>query len=94
MPCRDQLAEFTAGCARHITGDEKSEAQIYLDHLFAAFGHAGGLKEAGATLEFRVAKDTEVGGGTSFADRVWKPVVLVEMKRRGGEVLVSRVAMR
>jgi hypothetical protein len=48
MPSRDKLAEFTAWCAKHITGDEKGEAQIFLDHLFQAFGHAGGLKEAGA----------------------------------------------
>ena len=60
-------------------GDEKGEAQLFLDHLFRAFGHAG-LKEAGATCENRVRKD---GGGTAFADLVWKPVVLVEMKKRG-----------
>jgi hypothetical protein len=81
MPSRDELAEFTAWCAQHITGDEKAEAQIFLDHLFQAFGHVGGLKEAGATLEMRVTKaDT---GGTAFADLVWKPVVLIEMKKRG-----------
>jgi len=56
MPNRDKLAEFSAWCAKHITGDEKGEAQIFLDHLFQAFGHAGGLKEAGATLEMRVSK--------------------------------------
>ena len=44
-----------------------------------AFGH-GGTKEAGAILEQRVKND---GGGTSFADLVWKPVVLIEMKKRG-----------
>ncbi len=81
MPRREQLADFTAWCAQHITGDEKGEAQIFLDHLFQAFGHAGGLKEAGATLEMRVSKADD--GGTAFADLVWKPVVLIEMKRRG-----------
>jgi len=81
MPGREKLAEFTAWCAKHITGDEKGEAQIFLDHLFQAFGHAGGLKEASPTLEMRVAKtDT---GGVNFADLVWKPVVLIEMKKRG-----------
>lgn len=81
MPNRDQLQEFVAWCGKHITGDEKGEAQIFLDHLFNGFGHPGGLKEAGATLEMRVTKaDT---GGVSFADLVWKPVVLIEMKRRG-----------
>jgi hypothetical protein len=82
MPGREKLVEFTAWCQKHITGDEKGEAQLFLDRLFQAFGHAG-LKEAGATLEFRVAKAAEAGGGTSFADLVWKPVVLVEMKKRG-----------
>jgi hypothetical protein len=73
------LKEFVAWCATHIKGDEKGEAQLFLDHLFRAFGHAG-LKEAGATCEDRIKKD---GGGTAFADLVWKPVVLVEMKKRG-----------
>jgi hypothetical protein len=31
MPSRDQLAEFTAWCAEHITGDEKGQAQVFLD---------------------------------------------------------------
>jgi len=83
MPSREKLAEFTAWCAKHITGDEKGEAQIFLDHLFCAFGFSGGLKEAGATLEWRVSK---ADGGTSFADLVWKPVVLIEMKRRGTDL--------
>ncbi|MCM2289065.1 MAG: N-6 DNA methylase [Sulfuritalea sp.] len=76
------LAGFVAWCREHISGDEKGEAQLYLDHLFRAFGHAG-LKEAGATCEDRVKKD---GGGTAFADLVWKPVVLVEMKKRGTDL--------
>ena len=85
MPSREKLAEFTAWCANHIKGDEKGEAQIFLDHLFQAFGWAGGLKEAGATLEMRVSRAD--GGGTAFADLVLKPVVLVEMKKRGENLL-------
>jgi hypothetical protein len=76
------LTTFVAWCGEHIRGDEKGEAQLFLDHLFRAFGHAG-LKEAGATCEDRVKKD---GGGTAFADLVWKPVVLVEMKKRGTDL--------
>jgi hypothetical protein len=76
------LATFVAWCGEHIRGDEKGEAQLFLDHLFRAFGHAG-LKEAGATCEDRIKKD---GGGTAFADLVWKPVVLVEMKKRGADL--------
>ena len=30
----------------HLTGDEKGEGQIFLEHLFQAFGHAG-LRQAG-----------------------------------------------
>src|ERR1039457_1047006 len=43
-----------------------------------------GFPEAGATLEMRVKKAD--GKGTSFADLVWKPVVLIEMKRRGEDL--------
>jgi hypothetical protein len=50
MPSGEKLTEFTAWCQKNITGDEKGEAQIFLDHLFLAFGYTGGLKEAGATL--------------------------------------------
>lgn len=73
------LTNFVAWCDQHIKGDEKGEAQIFLDQLFRGFGHAG-FKEAGATCEERVKK---ADGGTSFADLVWKPVVLIEMKKRG-----------
>ena len=41
MPSRDKLAEFTAWCAKNITGDEKGQAQIFLDRLFQAFGQPG-----------------------------------------------------
>jgi hypothetical protein len=82
MPDGNKLSDFTAWCQKHITGDEKGEAQLFLDRLFQAFGHAG-LKEAGATLEFRVVNDA---GGTAFADLVWKPVVLMEMKKRGTDL--------
>ena len=77
-----RLQNFVDWCAAHIKGDEEGEAAIFLDHLFRALGH-GGLKEAGANCEERVKKD---GGGTAFADLVWKPVVLVEMKKRGADL--------
>ncbi|SFW74597.1 DNA methyltransferase [Luteibacter sp. UNCMF366Tsu5.1] len=76
------LSQFVAWCATHIKGDEKGEAQIFLDHLFRAFGHEG-VKEAGAALEERIKKAEK---GTSFADLVWKPVVLIEMKKRGEDL--------
>ncbi|PAU74589.1 DNA methyltransferase [Halomonas salipaludis] len=79
---KQSLEEFVTWCKRHITGDEKGEAQIFLDHLFKAFGHEG-LREAGATCEVRVKKEKK---GTSFADLVWKPKALIEMKKRGEDL--------
>lgn len=76
-----RLADFVA-YARSLRGDEKGEAQVFIDRLFRAFGH-GGYKEAGATLEQRVRK---TGGGTAFADLIWKPIVLIEMKKRGEDL--------
>ena len=78
----EKLAAFTAWAAAHITGDEKGQAQIFLDRLMQAFGHGGSL-DVGGEPEFRIRQATEDGGGTSFADYVWKPVVLIEMKKRG-----------
>jgi len=75
-----RLAGFVSWVGANIKGDEKGEAQVFLDRFFQAFGHAG-LKEAGATLEERIKKSD--GKGTAFADLVWKPVVLIEMKKRG-----------
>src|SRR5665213_1803360 len=79
------LQEFVDWSAAHITGDEKGQAQIFLDHLFRAFGQKGSL-DVGGTAEMRIRKSDEDGGGTSFADYVWKPVVLIEMKKRGTDL--------
>src|SRR5882724_750686 len=85
--------------AQTLHGDEKSEAQTFLDHFFRALGHAGVI-EAGATFEFRVAKKpgspqlelvvaggVDPGhrpkGGKKFADLLWPDRVLIEMKSRG-----------
>ncbi len=74
------LREFVEWVTRHIKGDEKGEAQVFLDRLLQGFGH-GGVKEVGATLEMRVRNRDRKG--TAFADLVWKPYVLIEMKKRG-----------
>lgn len=78
----ERLRGFVDWVVSCCTGDEKGQAQIYLDRLFQAFGHAGSL-DVGGEPEFRVRKPAESGGGTSFADYVWKPIVLIEMKKRG-----------
>ena len=60
--------------------DEKGEAQVFCDRLFQAFGHKG-YKEAGATLEARVAK--KGAKGKKYIDLIWKPRLLIEMKSAG-----------
>jgi len=62
-----------------LAGDEKGEAQVFCDRLFQAFGHEG-YKEAGATLEYRVRFK---GRRTKYADLLWRPRLLIEMKKRG-----------
>jgi hypothetical protein len=36
-----RLAEFVSWVGTNIKGDEKGEAQVFLDRLFRAFGHDG-----------------------------------------------------
>jgi type II restriction/modification system DNA methylase subunit YeeA len=74
----DKIKEFLS-YVQSLEGDEKGESQVFCDRLFKAFGHDG-YKEAGATLEYRV-KATEKS--TKFADLVWRPRMLLEMKKRG-----------
>lgn len=62
-----------------LKGDERGEAQVFCDRLFQAFGHSG-YKEAGATLEARVRRR---GRSTQFVDLLWRPRLLIEMKKRG-----------
>lgn len=80
------FTSFIDYCGKHINGDEKSEAQIFLDHFFVALGYPEGTKGAGATLEDRI-KNTQKKT-TSFADLVWKPRVLIEMKKRGEDLSI------
>lgn len=73
----DQINAFVQYAAT-LKGDEKGEAQVFCDRLFQAFGH-GGYKEAGATLEYRL----KGAKSTNFADLLWRPRLLIEMKKRG-----------
>ncbi len=90
--------ENFAAFARSLHGDEKSEAQTFLDHLFRALGHGGAI-EAGATFEFRIAKKpgyaqleplhgdrARAKGGKKFADLLWPERALIEMKSRGAKL--------
>ncbi len=49
MSREDRLREFAAWTQRTITGDEKGQAQIFLDRLFQAFGQGVVPDEAGQT---------------------------------------------
>lgn len=75
---KDHIAAFVE-YGRTLDGYEKGEAQVFCDRLFQAFGHDG-YKEAGGVLEFKVKRQ---GRGTAFADLLWRPRLLLEMKSRG-----------
>ncbi|MGC5031499.1 DNA methyltransferase [Micromonospora sp. DT229] len=74
------LADLVRYRREHLDGDEKGEAQLFLERLFRGFGHAG-VREAGASLEYRIKKRDDKG--TSFADLMFKPRCLIEMKKAG-----------
>ena len=73
------VKEFIEYCDQYIKGDEKGEAQIFLDRFFTALGYPAGLKGAGADLEFRIRNEKK--RSTSFADLFWPKKVLIEMKK-------------
>ena len=73
------LRDFAQFAAR-LKGDEKSEAQTFLFHLLAAFGHDPSTLPEGSTFEYRVRFANE---RTKFADFVWPGRALIEMKSRG-----------
>lgn len=83
LTLKKDLAEFVLYRKELLKGDEKGEAQVFLDRLLKAFGH-GGVREAGATLEGRLRKVGE--RGTSFADLIWKPRCIIEMKKAGTDL--------
>jgi hypothetical protein len=80
----ESLQQFVNYCQQYITGDEKGQAQIFLDRFFQAFGYEGAL-QAGATFEQRIAKAGK-SGNMGFADLLWKKRVLIEMKKRGSNL--------
>ena len=84
MPDQFTMADGIAGFLdyyRLLDGDEKGEAQVFLDGFFQALGHQG-VCEAGAVLEDRVRSD----GSVHYADLMWNYVVLFEMKKRGEDL--------
>ena len=65
-----------------LQGYEKGEAQLFCERLFQTFGHKG-LQSAGAELEFQIKAK---GKTTKFADLMWQPRLLLEMKKRGADL--------
>lgn len=80
---RASIEAFVDYRKQYLSGDEKGEAQVFCDRLFRAFGHEG-VREAGATLEMRLKKNDS--RGTAFADLMWKPRCLIEMKKAGTDL--------
>lgn len=80
---RASIEAFVGYRKQYLSGDEKGEAQVFCDRLFRAFGHEG-VREAGATLEMRLKKNDSKG--TAFADLMWKPRCLIEMKKAGTDL--------
>lgn len=74
----EKLADFIEYASNRLAGYEKGEAQLFLDHLFVAFGHKG-VVEAQAKLECQLIIDDK----TKYADLLWPKRVLIEMKGRG-----------
>ncbi len=86
MGKKEPLEAFVAWWRQYCRGDEKGEAQIFLDRLFKAFGHEGAL-EAGGQYESRVRRKYLEGPPTvAFADYLLPGKVLIEMKKRGEDL--------
>ena len=81
MSLTERLEAFISWWQQNISGDEKGEAQIFLDRLVQAFGHPGAL-EVG-TYETRVRKKRNGRTTVAFADYFMQGSVLIEMKKRG-----------
>ena len=57
-----QFATFAA----KLKGDEKSEAQTFLFHLLAAFGHDPNTLPESSTFEYRVARGSTLKGDQNY----------------------------
>ena len=86
MTRETQLSDFIKWWQQYGKGDEKGEAQIFLDHLFTAFGYPDGLMGAQGDPEKRIKFTLADKVTTKFADLVIPGRVLVEMKKRGEDL--------
>jgi SAM-dependent methyltransferase len=79
------FSEFIGWWRQYCQGDEKGEAQIFLDRFLKAFGYEGAI-EAGGTFENRVRRKRDGRTAVSFADYLLPGKVLIEMKKRGEDL--------
>lgn len=86
MNREQRLDEFVAWWRAFCKGDEKGEAQIFLDRLFTAFGYTDGLRGAQGDPEKRITFRLEEKATTKFADLVIPGRVVIEMKKRGEDL--------
>jgi SAM-dependent methyltransferase len=83
MNSQERAFQEFAQFAANLKGDEKSDAQTFLLHLFEAFSHDANTLPEGCTFEYRVRFP---GDRTKYADLVWPGRVLIEMKSRGAKL--------
>src|SRR5512135_1944398 len=76
MSREEKLAEFVGWAQHHITGDEKGQAQIFLDRLVQAFGHPGVLEVGGQLLPLGVPAITPPAGGTLVSRCLASPATI------------------
>lgn len=78
--------------AKSLKGDEKGEAQTFLNHFFQVFGYED-VVTAGGSFESRIKFADET---TKFADCLFAPIghagVLIEMKKRAEKNLEKHFA--
>lgn len=74
-----RFKDFIHWFETYCKGKEKAEGQIFFERLLQAFGN-GGVHQAGAVCEDPLRKKS---GRIGFADLVWKPRVIIELKQRG-----------
>ncbi len=87
MAIEQSLRDFVDWWRTNIKGHERGEAQIFLDRLMRAFGHEGAI-EAGGTYEKPTERRRRNGKTTvSFADYLLPKRVLIEMKKRGEDLI-------
>lgn len=76
---KQKFEAFLTYFQKHIQGNEKGEGQVFFEHLLQAFGNPG-FREVGATCEELIKKRK---GKRGFADFIWEPRVIIELKKRG-----------